>query len=103
MLQQLARVLLLAVASRAALVLYPTSATLPFAVNVPTLAQPPYATILFLHGNGTNAGPSDLANHATWDGMGWLIGQYNSGNHTGAERIIVEEYLTILPLVPLGV
>ena len=59
--------------------------------------------MLFLHGNGSNADESQLANHVTWDGMGLLEALYESGNQSGAQAILCEEYLTILPLLPTGV
>ncbi|KAL8290015.1 hypothetical protein RQP46_002954 [Phenoliferia psychrophenolica] len=59
--------------------------------------------MLFLHGNGSNGAVSELGSKTLWDGMGLLISLYNGGNHTGAQQVLAEEYLTILPLLPLGV
>lgn len=79
----------------AALELRPnTSSTYPFAVHLPldiTTSPPP--VILFLHGSGSKGGVEDLADKTRWDGVGWLISQFDSGNKTGAQAIVAEEYL----------
>lgn len=89
-------------ASASSLVLYPDSTTLPFAVHVPDTAQPPYPAILFLSGNGSLGDVADLGTLTMWDGVGLMISLYLSGNTTAAPQAAGEDWLTILPLGPVG-
>lgn len=79
----------------AALELRPnTSSTYPFAVHLPlNITSSPPPLLLFLHGSGSKGGVEDLGDKTRWDGVGWLISQFDSGNKTGAQAIVAENYL----------
>ncbi|GAA5904687.1 uncharacterized protein JCM6883_003870 [Sporobolomyces salmoneus] len=92
----------------AALELHPsTSASYPFSIHLPlnstnnntrNSTAPP--AIVSLHGSGSRGTADEVGDKTRWDGVGWLISQFESGNRTGAQQIVAEEYLTILPLLP---
>lgn len=79
----------------AALELHPnTSSIYPFAIHLPlnkTSLPPP--VLLFLHGSGSKGGVEDLGDKTRWDGVGWLLSQFDGGNKTGAQAIVAGDYL----------
>ncbi|GAA5956482.1 hypothetical protein JCM3765_003458 [Sporobolomyces pararoseus] len=105
MLASLVVFLLLPKLSLAALELFPSGTTsiYPFAINIPTHnnSSTPLPVLLFLHGSGARGTQDELREKITYDGVGWLLSKFNSGNKTaGAQQIVAEDYLTILPLLP---
>ncbi|GAA6019945.1 hypothetical protein JCM11491_006715 [Sporobolomyces phaffii] len=92
---------LVPVVALAALELHPDApgSTYPFALHLPTSnsnsnsnSSPPPA-ILFLHGSGARGTADEVATKATYDGVGWLLSQYDAGNQTGAQRVVATDYL----------
>ncbi|KAM0750453.1 alpha/beta-hydrolase [Meredithblackwellia eburnea MCA 4105] len=73
----------------------------PYQVHEPekTVSSPP--AIMFLHGHGSRGDKSAVNENVYWDGVGWLLREYSKGNKTGTNVIAAEQYLTILPLMPL--
>jgi predicted peptidase len=87
----------------AALELFPTTATstYPFALHLPlnnnndnsARSNPTSPALIFLHGSGARGTADELREKASYDGVGWLISQFDSGNKSGSQQVVAEEYL----------
>lgn len=72
----------------------------PYCVNIPDGATEKMPAILFLSGSGARGDAKDAKSLSTYDGIGKLVSQYNSGNRGDAQTIAATKFTSIIPVSP---
>lgn len=83
--------------------LYPTESSYPFAIHEPASMVDAVPLLLFLHGAGAVGSASDLTSHVAYDGVGWMVSQYDGASKTtGSYADAAENYLWVEKLGEKG-